>query len=63
MMRAGDANNDNVDNAADFNVLRQTFNSTTDLRADFDNSGIVAVSDFNLLRTNFGLSGAPPLTP
>jgi hypothetical protein len=63
LMRAGDANNDNLVSAVDFNILRTTFGGTTDLRADFNNDGIVSSVDFNLLRSNFGQGGAPPINP
>jgi len=62
-MRAGDANNDNLVSAVDFNILRLAFGGTTDLRADWNNDNIVSAVDFNLLRLNFGTSGAPPLGP
>jgi hypothetical protein len=63
LMRAGDANNDNLASAVDFNILRTTFGATTDLRADFNNDGIISSVDFNLLRSNFGQGGAPPIGP
>lgn len=66
LMRAGDANNDNVVNALDFNVLRGTFGKTFgqpgyDDRADFNGDLVVNAGDFNLLRGNFGLGGPPPI--
>ena len=63
LMRAGDANNDNLVSAVDFSILRSAFGGTTDLRADFNNDGLVSSVDFNLLRGNFGMGGAPPLAP
>jgi hypothetical protein len=66
LMRAGDANNDNVINIADFNILRSTFGKSQgepgyDDRADFTGDGVVNVLDFNLLKLNFGQMGAPPI--
>lgn len=68
MMRAGDANDDNVISALDFDVLKPTFgrgigDPAYDDRADFDGDNRVSVSDFNLLKINFGQSGAPPISP
>jgi len=66
LMRAGDANNDNVVTVLDANILRRTFalcigDSGYDARADFDNSNCVSIVDFNLLRGNFGIAGTPSL--
>jgi hypothetical protein len=61
VMRAGDANNDNVVNATDFAILKNAFGGSSDLRADFDNNGVVNSIDFNLLRVNFGTAGAGQL--
>jgi subtilisin family serine protease len=68
MMRAGDANNDNVVNATDFNIVRSSFGLSFgspgyDDRADFTGDQVVNASDFNLVRVNFGTGGAPPLRP
>ena len=68
LMRAGDANNDNVVNTSDFNILRGTFGKAVgdpgyDDRADFTGDLQVTVLDFNLLKINFGSGGAPPLAP
>jgi hypothetical protein len=63
LMRAGDANNDNVVTALDFSILRSAFGGTADLRADFNNDGTVSATDFSLLRNNFGQGGAPPAGP
>src|SRR5439155_11242937 len=59
----GDADNDNVVGASDFNVLKATFNSVTDLRADFNNDGITNIQDFAILKVNFGQGGAPVTCP
>ncbi len=66
LMRAGDANNDNLVSVADANIMRRTFGLCIgdvgyDARGDFDNSNCVSVVDFNLLRGNFGFGGAPPI--
>lgn len=61
-LRAGDANNDNVITTLDFNILRTTFGSATDLRADFNDDGVTNSLDFTLMRGNFGQSGAPQPT-
>jgi glucose/arabinose dehydrogenase len=58
LMRTGDANNNNAANSQDFNILRNSFGTSNDLRADFNNDGSVNASDFNLLRNNFGVLGA-----
>jgi CheY-like chemotaxis protein len=63
LMRAGDANNDNIVSAVDFSILRSAFGGTSDLRADFNNDGLVSSVDFNLLRSNFGIGGSPPVQP
>lgn len=68
LMKAGDANNDNIVNVADFNILRPTFGRQIgdpgyDDRADFTGDQRVTVTDFNLLKGNFGVSGAPPIGP
>jgi hypothetical protein len=68
LMRAGDANNDNLVNAGDFIILRNTFGLSFgdpgyDDRADFTGDQIVSSQDFILLRNNFGQGGAPPAGP
>jgi hypothetical protein len=62
LMRAGDANNDNVVNLSDFVILKVTFN-TADPRADFNGNGIVDAADFTTLKSNFGRGGAIPGNP
>jgi hypothetical protein len=62
-MKAGDANNDNLVNSSDYNILRRAFGTSSDLRADFNNDGVVNTVDFNLLKGNFGTGGASPLHP
>jgi dockerin type I repeat protein len=68
LMRAGDANNDNVVNVQDFNIVKSTFGKSVgqpgyDGRADFNGDNVVNISDFNLLHANFGTAGAPPIRP
>lgn len=68
LMKAGDANNDNLVTVLDFNILKGTFGRGLgdpgyDDRADFTGDQIVNVSDFNLLKSNFGTGGAPPIAP
>lgn len=61
--RGGDADNDNVVGTADFNVVKATFNSVTDLRADFNNDGVTGIQDFTVLKGNFGQAGYAPTCP
>lgn len=68
LMRAGDANNDNVVNSQDLNILRNTYGRQLgdpgyDDRADFNGDQVVNSVDQNLLKNNFGAGGAPPIIP
>jgi hypothetical protein len=68
LMRAGDANNDNVVSILDFNILKNAFGKAQgdpgyDDRADFTGDNAISILDFNLLKGNFGTAGAPPLGP
>lgn len=68
LMRAGDADNNNVANTSDFNILRGTFGKALgdpgyDGRADFTADQVVNAGDFNLLRGNFGVAGAAANCP
>jgi hypothetical protein len=68
LLRAGDANNDNLVNIADANILRGSYGKAVgdpgyDDRADFNGDGVVNILDFNVMRNNFGHAGAPPLGP
>jgi hypothetical protein len=68
LMKAGDANDDNVVNAGDFAVLRASFGRSTgdpgyNGRADFNGDTVVNSTDFALLKSNFGAGGAPPIGP
>src|SRR5438094_401658 len=67
-MVVGDCNDDNLANAADFIVLRNTYGRGSgdpgyDDRAEFTGDQLVNIQDFNLLRRNFGAGGAPPISP
>jgi len=52
----GDYNGDDVVDAADYTVWRNTLNSTSDLRADGDNSGAIDGPDYDLWKEHFGES-------
>ena len=63
-LRAGDANNDNVIDIADFGVLVNAYNSDStkpksgyDAHADFNGDGVVDIADFGLLVNNYNASG------
>ena len=64
LLRAGDANNDNLVDIIDFGVLVAAYNSDVgtpgsgyDFRADFNGDGFVDATDFGLLVGNYGTSG------
>jgi hypothetical protein len=62
---AGDVNNDNMVDGADFALLRATYglrcgDTGYDGRADYTGDCLVDISDFTLLRDNFGQAGTPP---
>jgi hypothetical protein len=68
LMRAGDADNNNLVTAVDFTILRNTFglaqgNQNYDDRADFNGDQIVSSVDFTLIRNNFGTGGATLACP
>jgi hypothetical protein len=68
LMRAGDANNDNVVDVLDFNLLKNSFGLPQgapgyEPRADFNGDAVIDILDFNLIKGNFGQPGAPPLGP
>ncbi|QDU58691.1 hypothetical protein [Aeoliella mucimassa] len=56
---AGDFNQDGLVNLADYTVWRDTLGSTTDLRANGDDTGasqgVVDMSDYQIWKTNFGM--------
>lgn len=59
-MKGGDANNDNLANIGDLNILKITFGRSLgdpnyDPRADFNNDNIINLPDFNTLKLNFGV--------
>ena len=63
---AGDANNDNVVDIADFGLLVNAYGGSAgvagsgyDASADFDGNGVVDISDFGLLVNNYNSTGAP----
>jgi len=68
LQKAGDADNNNVVNASDFTILKNTFGKSSgqlgyDDRADFNGDLVVNSGDFTLLKGNFGIAGAPPIGP
>jgi subtilisin-like proprotein convertase family protein len=68
LMRAGDADNDNVVDVLDFNLLKGAFGRPRgdpgyDARPDFNGDDVVDVLDFNLLKGNFGVPGAAAAGP
>ncbi len=56
----GDYNGDNVVDAADYVVWRQSLGSTTELAADGNNDGVVDQGDYDIWRQDFAQSCAPP---
>jgi len=54
----GDASCDGTVDSVDYEILRNSFGSGGDPRADFNGDGIVDIEDFAVLRTRFG--AAPP---
>jgi hypothetical protein len=68
LMLAGDCNNSNVITIQDLGIIRNSLgrgfgDPGYDDRGDLDGNLVVNVLDFNLLKRNFGLDGAPPLSP
>lgn len=65
-LRAGDANDDNQVDLADFGLLGSNFGSSgfavnsPGWSADFNGDGIVNLADFGLLQSNFGETGLGP---
>jgi hypothetical protein len=65
LLRAGDANNDDVSNIADFDILKSTFGRSLgqpdyDPRADFNNDNTVNSVDFAVMVRSFGQAGCGP---
>lgn len=61
--RAGDADNNNLVDAVDFNILKGSFGRAVGdpnyvAAADFNNDAVVDALDFNLLKGTFGQAGA-----
>jgi hypothetical protein len=55
-LRGGDANNNNVVNTTDFNLLKANFNiPNSNPFADFNRDGVVNTTDFNIIKSNFNL--------
>ena len=54
----GDYNGNGKVDAADYNVWRDAFGSSDDLRADGNGNGIIDAADYNLWRDNFGSTEA-----
>lgn len=68
LQKGGDANNDNLVDVVDFNILKNSFGKTPadpgyDPRADFTGDNVVDVSDFNTLKKNFGALAPGPIGP
>jgi hypothetical protein len=62
-LRAGDCNNDNRINVADFNIMKNAFSRGLgdpgyDDRADLNGDNAINVIDFNFLKINFGQGGS-----
>ncbi len=68
-LRAGDANDDNQVDLADFGLVGSTFGQSgfavksAGWSADFNGDGIVNLADFGLLQSNFGEMGLGPAVP
>ncbi|MDZ4768458.1 MAG: hypothetical protein SGJ24_04970, partial [Chloroflexota bacterium] len=63
VLKAGDADNNNVINITDFSILAATFGKSFgtagyDGRADFNGDAVVNITDFSLLAGSFGQTGA-----
>jgi hypothetical protein len=68
LLLAGDINNDNITNIADFNLLKLSFGLQTgdpgyNSNADFTCDGIVNIFELNMLKVNFNRVGAGQVTP
>jgi hypothetical protein len=55
---AGDFNGDLSVDQLDYNIWRETYDSTTDLRADANNNGRIDLADLAIWRKNNGMSAA-----
>jgi hypothetical protein len=56
----GDYNGNDVVDAADYTVWRNTLGSTIDLRADGDGNGMVDPADYGVWKSHFGQTLPPP---
>jgi hypothetical protein len=63
LMRAADANNDNIISAQDFTILKSLFGQAGHSRADFNNDSVTNSQDFGLLKSNFNNAGCAVLGP
>jgi hypothetical protein len=68
LMRAGDANDDDLTSILDFGIIRSSMGRGAgdpgyDERADFDGNGLINIVDHNLFKNNFGQLGWPRLGP
>ena len=54
----GDYNGNNMVDAADYSVWRDTLASLSDLRADGNNNGIIDQGDYVVWKSNFGSSAS-----
>ena len=54
----GDYNLNGIVDAPDYNVWRDTFNSTTELAADGNGDGVINAPDYNTWRDNVGNTAA-----
>lgn len=61
MTSQGDYTGDGLADAADYTVWRDTFGSTTDLRADGDGDGVIGDGDSDRWREKFGPAPAPTI--
>lgn len=57
----GDYTSDGVADAADYTILRDTFGSTTDLRADGDGDRVIGDGDLSRWREKFGPAPEPAI--
>lgn len=63
LMKVGDADNNNLVNISDFNILKVSFgsgcgNGAYDRRTDFSGDCLINIYDFTPLKRNFGRGGA-----
>lgn len=53
----GDVNGDNAVNLTDYNLLKDTFGTTTNGPSDLNGDGTVTLADVNILKDNYGRNG------